>query len=35
MNNAIQRIEQANPTFWEQARVRLACLLVAGWPMQY
>ena len=33
MNNAVRRIEQAGPTFWEQAGVRLASSLVAGWPM--
>ena len=33
MNNAVRRIEQAGPVFWEQAGVRLASSLVAGWPM--
>ena len=30
MNNAICRIEQADPTFWEQAGVQLASPLVSG-----
>ncbi|MEO7401598.1 MAG: FadR/GntR family transcriptional regulator [Polaromonas sp.] len=30
MDNAIRRIEQADPAFWEQAGVRLASPLVAG-----
>lgn len=33
MNNAIRRIKRAGPAFWEQAGVRLASALVAGWPM--
>ena len=33
MNNAIRRIEQAGPAFWEQAGVRLASSLVADWPI--
>ena len=33
MNNAIQRIEQADPIFWEQAGVQLASPLVSGLPM--
>ena len=32
MNNAIERIEQAEPTFWEQAGVQLASPLVSGLP---
>ena len=32
MNNAIGRIEQAEPTFWEQAGVRLASPLIHGLP---
>ena len=34
MNNAIRRIEQAEPGFWEQAGVQLASPLVSGLPMQ-
>ena len=34
MNNAIRRIEQAEPSFWEQAGVRLASPLVSGLPMR-
>ena len=34
MNNAIRRIEQAGPTFWEQAGVQLARPLVSGLPMR-
>ena len=33
MNNAIGRIEQADPTFWEQAGVQLAGPLVSGLPI--
>lgn len=32
MNNAIQRIEQADPAFWQQAGVQLASPLVSGLP---
>ena len=32
MDNAIERIEQADPAFWEQAGVRLARPLVTGLP---
>lgn len=32
MDNAIERIEQADPAFWAQAGVRLASPLVAGLP---
>ncbi len=34
MDNAIQRIEQADPAFWEQAGVQLARPLVSALPMQ-
>ena len=34
MDNAIQRIEQADPAFWEQAGVHLARPLLAALPMQ-
>lgn len=34
MDNAIQRIEQADPAFWVQAGVQLARPLVCGLPMQ-
>ena len=34
MDNAIQRIEQADPAFWEQAGVQLARPLVCALPMQ-
>lgn len=34
MNNAIQRIEQADPAFWQQAGVQLASPLVSGLPRQ-
>ena len=34
MDNAIQRIEQADPAFWEQAGVQLARPLVSGLPMR-
>lgn len=34
MDNAILRIEQADPVFWEQAGVQLAGPLVAGLPLQ-
>ena len=34
MNNAIRRIEQAEPSFWEQAGVQLASPLVSGLPMR-
>jgi len=34
MNNAIQRIKQAAPGFWEQAGVELASPLVSGLPMR-
>ena len=30
MNNAVQRIEQADPAFWEQAGVQLVRPLVSG-----
>lgn len=33
MNNAIRRIDQADPAFWEQAGVQLASPLVCGLPM--
>ena len=33
MNNAIRRIEQAGPAFWEQTGVQLASPLVTGLPM--
>ena len=33
MNNAIRRIEQAEPIFWEQSGVQLASPLVSGLPM--
>jgi GntR family transcriptional repressor for pyruvate dehydrogenase complex len=32
MDNAIQRIEQADPAFWQQAGVELAQPLVRGLP---
>ena len=32
MNNAIQRIGQANPAFWQQEGVQLASTLIAGVP---
>jgi GntR family transcriptional repressor for pyruvate dehydrogenase complex len=32
MDNAIQRIEQADPAFWQQAGVQLAQPLVSGLP---
>jgi GntR family transcriptional repressor for pyruvate dehydrogenase complex len=32
MDNAIQRIEQADPAFWQQAGVQLAQPLVCGLP---
>ncbi|MDB5932350.1 MAG: transcriptional regulator, GntR family [Polaromonas sp.] len=35
MNNAIQRIEQADPAFWEQAGVQLARPLVSGLTMHH
>ena len=34
MNNAIRRIEQAEPSFWEQAGVQLASPLVSGLLMR-
>jgi GntR family transcriptional repressor for pyruvate dehydrogenase complex len=34
MDNAIQRIEQADPAFWKQAGVQLATPLVSGLPLQ-
>lgn len=34
MDNAIRRIEQADPAFWEQAGVQLARPLVSGLPLQ-
>ncbi len=34
MDNAICRIEQADPAFWEQAGVQLASPLVSGLPMR-
>ena len=34
MDNAIGRIERADPTFWEQAGVELAMPLVSGLPRQ-
>lgn len=32
MNNAIARIEDADPAFWQQTGVKLASPLVHGWP---
>jgi GntR family transcriptional repressor for pyruvate dehydrogenase complex len=32
MDNAILRIEQADPAFWQQAGVQLARPLVSGLP---
>ncbi len=34
MDNAIMRIEQADPAFWQQAGVRLASPLVSGLPLK-
>ena len=34
MNNAIKRIEQAEPIFWEQSGVQLASPLVSGLQMR-
>lgn len=35
MDNAIQRIEQADPAFWKQAGVQLASPLVSGLPLPH
>ena len=32
MDNAIRRIEQADPAFWEHEGAQLARTLVEGWP---
>jgi len=32
MDNAIRRIEQADPAFWQQEGAQLARPLVEGWP---
>jgi GntR family transcriptional repressor for pyruvate dehydrogenase complex len=32
MDNAIRRIEQADPAFWEHEGAQLAQTLVEGWP---